>query len=120
MSDILKTQRSFARKAEAHPDHRFDDLYHLIWRWDWLETALEHVLSNKGARTPGVDGITKDDLQTPEQQREFLELLQQELKTATYRPYPLTGCGYQKPTNTNYADWVSPVFETVWYRTCCE
>lgn len=89
MSDILKTQRSFARKAEAHPDHRFDDLYHLIYRWDWLETALQHVLSNKGARTPGVDGITKDDLQTPEQQREFLELLQQELKTGTYRPLPV-------------------------------
>lgn len=89
MSDILKTQKSFARKADAQPEHRFNDLYHLICRWEWLETALQHVLSNKGARTPGVDGITKDDLKTPEQQRAFLEELQHELKTGTYQPLPV-------------------------------
>jgi RNA-directed DNA polymerase len=57
MNDILKTQQSFARKATAHPEHRFEDLYHLVCRTEWLTQALRHVLANKGAKTPGVDGI---------------------------------------------------------------
>lgn len=89
MSDILKTQKSFARKAEAVPEHQFQDLYHLVCRWDWLETALQQVLSNKGARTAGVDGITKEDLKTPQQQRDFLIELQKELKEGTYQPFPV-------------------------------
>ncbi len=47
---ILKTQRSFARKAEAVTNHRFEDLYYLICREDWMEVALARVLSNRGSR----------------------------------------------------------------------
>jgi len=54
MDDIRLTQQSFARKALAEPQHRFDDLYHLICRRDWIAMALGHVLSNKGSRTAGV------------------------------------------------------------------
>jgi len=33
MSDIIKTQRSFATKAMHHPAHRFDHLYRIeVWR----------------------------------------------------------------------------------------
>ena len=34
MSDIIKTQRSFAKKALHQPTHRFDHLY-----WIWLGNA---------------------------------------------------------------------------------
>jgi Group II intron, maturase-specific domain. len=57
MSDIIKTQRSFATKALHQPTHRFDPLYRIICQREWLETALESVLANKGARTPGIDGL---------------------------------------------------------------
>jgi hypothetical protein len=30
MSDIIKTQQGFARKAETDRTHRFEDLYHVI------------------------------------------------------------------------------------------
>jgi RNA-directed DNA polymerase len=97
MNDILQTQRSFARKAEAQKEHRFNDLYHLLGREDWLNAALQHVLSNKGARTPGVDGISKKDLQTEEQQAEFIESLRSDLKTGTYKPMPADRRWIDKP-----------------------
>ena len=59
MSDIIKTQRSFAKKALHCPMHRFDHLYRIICQQEWIAAALISMLANKGARTPGVDGITK-------------------------------------------------------------
>lgn len=97
MSDILKTQRSFARKATTHPEHRFEDLYHLICRIEWIETALVHVLSNKGSRTVGVDGISKEDLQTEEQRATFVIALQADLKAGTYQPMPVKRIWIPKP-----------------------
>ena len=46
MSDIIKTQRSLATKAEHNPLHQFDHLYRLICREDWIRTALKSVLAN--------------------------------------------------------------------------
>jgi retron-type reverse transcriptase len=66
---ILKTQQSFARKAQTNQAHRFEDLYHLICRQDWISTALDHVLSNEGSRTAGVDGVSRNDLKTDEQKQ---------------------------------------------------
>ena len=97
MSDILKTQRSFARKAQAKPDHRFEDLYHLICQPEWMETALKHVLSNKGARTPGVDGISKEHLKTEEQRAAFLTALRADLKSGAYQPMPVRRIWRDKP-----------------------
>ncbi len=62
MDDIRKTQESFARKAQTQPEHRFGDLYHLIYREDWLRQALQKVLSNPGSRTAGVDKISRSNL----------------------------------------------------------
>src|SRR5262249_14384125 len=62
MSDIIKTQRSLATKAMHQPAHRFDHLYRLLCQREWIATALKGVLANTGARTPGIDGITKHHL----------------------------------------------------------
>ena len=97
MSDILKTQRSFARKTVAQPEHRFGNLYHLICRKDWIEEALTHVLSNKGARTAGVDGIGRKDLRTEEQRAAFIAELQNDLKAGTYQPMPVKRIWIPKP-----------------------
>jgi RNA-directed DNA polymerase len=87
MSNKIRiAQSSFAKKAQAQPDFRFNNLYFLICREDWIAEALERVLRNQGARTAGVDGITKDDLKTQKAKQEFVHQLQQELKAKTYRP----------------------------------
>ncbi len=100
MSDILKTQQGFARKATAQPEHQFRDLYHLICRWDWIEQALQHVLSNAGAKTAGVDGLSKDHLETAEQQAAFISCLQTDLKTGEYQPKPVKRVWIPKPGKT--------------------
>ena len=89
MDDIRKTQESFARKAQMHPEHKFGDLYHLICREDWLRTALEKVLSNPGSRTAGIDKISRKDLKEEEQKTAFIRALQTELKDGMYCPQPV-------------------------------
>jgi RNA-directed DNA polymerase len=61
MTDITKTHHGLARKAIAQETHRFDDLYQLLYKREWTEAALQHVLSNDGAVTAGVDGISWRD-----------------------------------------------------------
>lgn len=97
MDNIRKTQRSFARKAEAQKEHQFGDLYHLIGRRDWIETALNAVLSNSGSRTAGLDGVSKKDLETLEQRENFIAALQVELKSHSFKPSPVRRVWIPKP-----------------------
>ncbi len=89
MSDIIKTQRSFAIKALHQPVHRFDHLYRIICRQEWIAAALIGVLANKGARTPGIDGMTKADLATDSARSAFIQSIGQELRERSFRPSPV-------------------------------
>ena len=89
MSDIIKTQRSLATKAKHNPQHQFDHLYRLICRADWIRAALKSVLSNKGAKTAGIDGVTKKELSSETAQAEFVEKLRSELQSRQFRPTPV-------------------------------
>jgi len=89
MSDIIKTQHSLAIKAKHNPDHQFDHLYRLICREEWIRTAIKAVLSNQGARTAGVDGMTKKTLATETAQAELVREIQAELKSKKFRPMPV-------------------------------
>jgi RNA-directed DNA polymerase len=88
-NDIRKTQKSFARKAQAEPEHQFQDLWHLLSREDWIRSALTNTLANTGARTAGTDGISRSDLKSEEAQAEFITNLRNELRTGTYKPTPV-------------------------------
>ncbi len=77
---VRKLQRALYRKAKVEPKYRFWSLYGDILRRDLLEHALQRVARNKGG--PGVDGQTVVSItQSPERQRQWLDALQQELKT---------------------------------------
>lgn len=89
MSDIIKTQRSLAIKAKHNPTHQFDHLYRLICRQEWIDAALKAVLSNQGARTAGIDGVTKKALASKSAQAEFVEQLREELRLSQFRPLPV-------------------------------
>ena len=89
MSDIIKTPRSCAKKALHQPTHRFDHLDRIICQREWIETALEGVLANKGARTPGLDGITKEELVTEGSCSALVQALEQELREGSYHPLPI-------------------------------
>jgi len=81
---IAKVQESLARKALYQSNTKFDDLFSLIANPYWLWVATECILQNSGARTPGIDGITKDDIKSDT--HEYAQALSAELKAGTYKP----------------------------------
>ena len=85
---VRKLQIALYRKAKADPKWRFWSLYGELYRPDLLEHALRLVARNGGV--PGVDGQTIGSITaTPDTQRTWLDTLQEELKTKTYRPRPV-------------------------------
>ncbi|NEP15205.1 MAG: group II intron reverse transcriptase/maturase [Symploca sp. SIO2C1] len=86
MSDIIKTQRSLAIKAEHQPQHQFNHLYRLICRSDWIRTALDAVLSNQGAKTAGIDGMTKKSLSSETAKANLVQEIEEELRNQQFRP----------------------------------
>jgi RNA-directed DNA polymerase len=84
-SKVRELQITLYRKAKAEKTYRFWSLYGEVQRTDVLETAWRKVAANGGAA--GVDGETIKQIRaTPESERAWLERLQGELKTKTYRP----------------------------------
>src|SRR5262249_57771776 len=85
--DIGEMQKRLSLKAEQQPDHRFDDLFSLIGREDWLMLAHDHVASNAGSETAGCDGI---NMRTFDEDLEGnLRGLREDLKKETFRPSPV-------------------------------
>ncbi len=89
MSDIIKTQRSLAIKAKYKKEHQFDHLYRLICRRDWIADALETILSNKGSKKAGIDGVTKKTLESDAAKAKFVKELEAELRSKQFRPMPV-------------------------------
>lgn len=85
---VRKLQRTLYRKAKGEPNYRFWSLYGDIMRRDLLEHAFQRVTRNGGG--PGVDGQTVGSItQNEETKGQWLDALQQELKTKKYRPSPV-------------------------------
>jgi RNA-directed DNA polymerase len=85
-----KQQQLYRRaKAEHEPGQRFTALYGLLLWEPWMEVALQRVLTNQGAKTPGVDGVTRERLKEPDAQKALLDELRAQLREGTYRPQPV-------------------------------
>jgi len=85
---VRKLQIALYRKARADRQWRFWSLYGELYRRDILEQALRLVARNGGA--PGVDGQTIGSITaTPATRQSWLEQLQRELQSKTYRPSPV-------------------------------
>ncbi len=97
MSDCIKTQRSLAKKATHEPTHRFDHLYRIICQEEWIRSALDAVLSNQGARTAGIDGVTKKAFVSEEARATFTRELREELREQRFQPDPVRRVYIPKP-----------------------
>ena len=86
-SPCIRRPKRLSLTAEQQPDHRFDDLFSLICREDWLMLAHDHVAGNAGSKTAGCDGINlrvfDEDLE------DNLKKLRESLKDGTFRPSPV-------------------------------
>jgi group II intron reverse transcriptase/maturase len=92
---IRQLQIALYRKAKTSPNYRFWSLYGELLRRDILETALQTQIENGGSA--GVDGQTLTSINASAQtRREWLDRLQTELKTKTYRPAPVRRVMIQK------------------------
>ena len=82
---ISEMQRKLATWT-TDSDRRVDRLLRLVSHPQWLWKAAEITLSSKGAKTPGVDGITKIHLQ--EGLSDYLLEIRVDLLSGNYHPLP--------------------------------
>jgi len=52
----------------------------------WLRTSLEAILANDGAKTPGVDGMTKEHLENERPRALLVERVARDLREGCYQP----------------------------------
>src|SRR6185437_10781699 len=88
-SRVAGMQAKLHRWAAADPGRRFDDLFNFVHDPATLYVAYCRVEGNRGANTPGVDGMTVALVEQRIGVREFLDDLRVQLKAGTFRPLPV-------------------------------
>ena len=84
---ITRTQAKLAYRSKS--GKAFSKLRNLLVTKRVIDIALKHVLTNEGAKTAGVDGVTKKDLSSEKAKLDLREEIYRELKEKTYRPSPV-------------------------------
>jgi RNA-directed DNA polymerase len=94
---VSEMQAKLHRWAAADPGRRFDDLFNLVHDPATLIVAFNRVAGNRGANTPGVDGLTVAHLEEAVGVPGFLDDLRLAVKTGTFRPLPVRERKIPKP-----------------------
>lgn len=84
MGAVTHELEHIRKLATADPEKRFGKLYRLVSRMDMLSSAWAHVKANTGSRTPGVDGMTRDEVNV-----DVLNKLCEDLTDGGYTPVPV-------------------------------
>ena len=86
---VAGMQAKLYRWAAADPGRRFDDLFNFVHDPATLIVAFARVAGNKGANTPGVDGVTAVWVEEQVGVPGFLDDLRAALKDGSFRPLPV-------------------------------
>lgn len=114
---VRQLQITLYRKAKAEPKYRFWSLYGELLRPDVLNAALEAQRQNGGG--VGVDGETLASIHaSPSVRQQWLDRLQEELKTKTYRPSPVRRVMIPKSSGGK-GRWASRRSKTGWCKRRC-
>ena len=90
-------QAKLHRWAAADVGRRFDDLFNFVHDPATLIVAFDRVAGNRGARTPGVDGLRVVDVEENVGVSGFLDDLRAALKDGSFRPLPVRERKIPKP-----------------------
>jgi len=85
--NVGEMQRKLSLWATQNKEHRFFDLYHLLYDKEWLQLAHAYVSRNSGSKTAGCDGINMRIFD--EKLEDNLQQLAQELKSEDFEPQPV-------------------------------
>jgi RNA-directed DNA polymerase len=96
-------QTKLHRWAAADPGRRFDDLFNFVYDPVTLLVAFGRVAGNRGASTPGVDGLTAAWVEERIGVPGFLEGLRAALQAGTFRPLPVRERAIPKPGGSGKA-----------------
>jgi RNA-directed DNA polymerase len=92
---VSELQRKLAKKATKHRTHRFTQLYDLLTWEPLMAWAFETLMTNRGSRTAGIDGMDKRTA-LKNKDRSLAEL-KIALKTQTFTPSPVRRVYIPKP-----------------------
>ena len=92
---VSELQGRLAKKATENPEHRFNNLYDLLTWEPLLLWAFDTLMTNRGSRTAGIDGMDKRT--ATENQGEILKNLKADLKSRTFQPSPVRRVYIPKP-----------------------
>ena len=79
-------QNKLAAWSLADKERKFDRLLRIIVNRSWLQEAARVTLASSGAKTPGIDGIDKQEMELDLQYQ--LDMIRSELLDGTYQPQP--------------------------------
>lgn len=87
---VLDMQRKLHRWSTEEADKAFEDLFNIVCDRRTLNEAWRRLTRNRGSQTPGSDGITRRKIEERSGGAAgFLEEIQEELRSGTYRPQPV-------------------------------
>ncbi len=85
---LLNVQRKLYQWSLENPEGQYRDLWNRVTNAHNLRYAWRTVATNKGKRTPGIDGETVRSIQQKWGEAKFLEGLRQELHDRSFTPSP--------------------------------
>jgi RNA-directed DNA polymerase len=86
---VLDHQRKLHRWARSEPYRRFDDVFNLVCDRATLVVAWDRVSGNRGARTAGVDAVTRRHVEEEIGVLPFLEELRCSLRDGSFTALPV-------------------------------
>jgi RNA-directed DNA polymerase len=84
---VSEMQRKLAQKATTDKTHRFTHLYDLLSWKPLMDWAFDTLMTNRGSRTAGLDGMDKRT--AIKNKQTLLADLRAALKSKTYQPQPV-------------------------------
>jgi len=84
---LKRVQENLAKRSVENG--KFDKIYDILRSKRLVRVAITNVLRNKGARTPGMDGISRRDLESIQRRCDLVDEVTAELRSKKYRPMPV-------------------------------